>query len=158
MMVLIPYQRFEIKTNLSQDAAREKLASVVEPRKLGWRFSKDHNLFEGELNEHTFKISRVIRHRNNFLPTLEGTIQDDLDSSSLQITARPNWFMIVLWPLLIVVLLYSTIFSAGVTNIGLILLFIAVFYGLPTVLFNFELNNAKKLLNKVFETKMDTVS
>lgn len=157
-MVLIPYQRFEIKTNLSQEAARKKLASIVEPRQLGWRFSKDHNWFEGELTEQTFKISRIIRYRNSFLPTLEGTIQDDLDSASLQITARPNWFIIILWPLLIIILFYSVIFSAGVTNIGLILLFIAFFYGLPTVLFNMELNNAKKLLNKAFERESEVSS
>ncbi|MCP4420488.1 MAG: hypothetical protein GY805_28105 [Chloroflexi bacterium] len=151
MIALVPYQRFEIKTKLSWDAAQEKLASIVEPRQLGWRFSRDHKLFEGEINGQAFKISRVLRYRNNFLPTLVGHIQDDLDASSLQIMARPNWYLIVLWPLLLLVFFYATIFSADVTNIGMILLFIAFFYGMPTVLFNFELHKAKKLLHEQFE-------
>jgi Flp pilus assembly protein TadB len=152
MITFIPYQHFEIKTKLSQDATREKLADIVEPRQLGWRFSNDHKLFEGELDINTFKISRVIRYRNSFLPVLVGNIQDDLDSSSLQITARPNWFVIILWPVLLIAFFFSTIISAEVTTVGLILLFILFFYGVPTLFFNFELNKAKKLLDEQFKT------
>jgi len=153
MIAFIPYQRFEIKIKLSQDATREKLADIVEPRQLGWRFSNEHKPFEGELEINKFKISRVIRYRNSFLPVLVGAIQDDLDASSLQVVARPNWFVIVLWPLLLLAFFYSTIISAETTNIGLILLFILFFYAVPTFFFNLELNKAKKLLNEQFETE-----
>jgi len=152
MIALIPYQRFEIKTKLSQEGSREKLAAIVEPRKMRWGFSRADKPFEGELDGHTFKISRVIGYRNSFLPVLVGNIRDDLDSSSLQITARPNWFVIFFWPVLLLIFFYATIFMADVTSIGFILLFFLFFYGVPTLFFNFELRKAEKLLNEQFET------
>ena len=91
MIALIPYQRFEIKTKLSQEAAREKLANIVEPRKVRLGFSRIDNPFEGELESNRFKITRVLGYRNSFIPVLTGEIRDDLDSSTLQIMARPNW-------------------------------------------------------------------
>ena len=151
MIAWIPYQRFEIKTRLSQDAAREKLANMIEPRKIRWGFSQGHKLFEGDLEANTFKISRVIGYRNSFLPVLVGNVQDDLDSSSLQITARPNLFVTFFWPFLLIAFLFSTISVAGETSVGRILLFILFFYGVPMLFFNLELNKAKKLLAEQFE-------
>ena len=156
MTTFIPYQSFKIKTRLTHEAARQKLVDIVEPRKIRWGFSRDHAPFEGEVDGSTFKISRVLRSRNSFLPILVGQIQDDLDASTLQITARLNLATLILWPLLLVIFMISTIFAAGVTDSLVILFFALFFYGLPTLLFNYELNKAKKLLNEQFET--DTFS
>jgi len=153
MAALIPYQKFEIKTRFNRETTREKLAAIIEPRKLRWGFSRANKPFEGELNGYTFKISRTIGYRNNFLPILVGHIQDDLDASSLQITARPNLATAIVWPIVFIIFMGTTLFGANVTNPFFFLLLIAFFYGLPTVLFNFELNKAKKLLNEQLETK-----
>lgn len=152
MTALIPFQRFEIKTRLGQEITRQKLDEIVEPRKLRFWISRNHNLFEGEVGAQSFKISRVIGYRNSFLPILVGQIRDDLDASTLQITARLNLATLIIWPILLLVLLGAAFFSADVSNPFMLLLLIAFFYALPIGLFNYELNKAKKLLKEQFES------
>lgn len=153
MISLIPYQKFEIKTRLSQEAAQQKLCEIVEPRKL-MRFglSRKHNLFEGEIEGMAFKISRIIHYRNSFLPILVGQIRDDLDASTLKITARPMWFIVLLWTFALVGVGAGGVLSGDLPGEAwLLLLFIFFFYGLPTAAFNFELYKAKKLLEERLE-------
>ncbi len=153
MISLIPYQTFEIKTRLGQEAARQKLDEIVEPRKL-MRFglSRKHNLFEGEIEGTTFKISRIIHYRNSFLPILVGQIQDDLDAATLQITARPHWFIILFWAFFAFSVAAGGFIAGDPSELWVILPVFFFFYAVPTAAFNFELYKAQKMLNEQFVT------
>ena len=153
MIALVPYQKFEIKTRLEQESARQKLAEIVEPRKL-MRFglSRNHNLFEGEIEGTSFKISRIIHYRNSFLPILVGQIQDDLDASTLRIVARPHWFVILLWVFFAVAVASGGLLAGDRSEVWVILPVFLFFYVVPTAAFHFELYKVKKLLQEKFET------
>ena len=57
MIAIIPYKTFEIKMRLSQEAARQMLQEIVEPRKLvRFGLSRNHNLFEGEIEGTAFNF------------------------------------------------------------------------------------------------------
>lgn len=153
MIALIPYQTFEIKTRMSQEAAQQTLEEIVESRKvfrLG--ISRNHNLFEGNIEGTSFKISRIIHYRNGFLPVLIGQIQDDLDASTLKIKARPMWFIIIFWTFfLLAVGIGGFITGDLLSEAWLILPFSFFFYVMPTALFNVEVYKAKKMLGEKFE-------
>lgn len=153
MISLIPYQTFEIKTRLSQEAARQKLQEIVEPRKL-MRFglSRKHNLFEGEIEGTAFKISRIIHYRNSFLPILVGQIQDDLDASTLRITARLHWFVALFWTFFALAVAAGGLIAGDPSELWVILPVFFFFYVVPTAAFNFELYKAQTLLNEQFAT------
>ena len=152
MITLIPYQRFEIKTRLSQEAARQKLQEIVEPRKL-MRFglSRKHNLFEGEIEGTAFKISRIIHYRNSFLPILVGQIQDDLDASTLRITARLHWFILLFWIFFAFAVAAGGLIAGDPSELWVILPVFFFFYVVPTAAFNWELYKAQQVLNEQLE-------
>lgn len=150
MTALIPYQKIEIKTRLGQEAALQKLNAIVEPRKLRWRFSRDHLPFEGTIEGVEFKISRIIHYRNSFLPILDGKIRDDLDVSTLEFTARPFFIVMLLWPMMGIIFVASILFSGELSFLWIILPLFLIFYGVPTAFFNWELNKTKKLLEDQF--------
>ncbi len=154
MISLIPYQKFEIKTQLGQEATRQKLATIVEPRKRRWGWSRSHLPFEGEIKGDEFEISRIIHYNNNFLPILDGCVQDDLNASSLRITARLTLLGMIMWPLFLIgpVFVANFIFVDELSFFSwTIVPFILFFYGVSTILFNWELNKAKKILNEQLE-------
>ena len=154
MITFIPYQKFEIKTRLGQEVARQKLATIVETRKRRWGWSRNHLPFEGEIKENEFKISRIIHYNNNFLPVLDGRVQDDLNASSLQITAHLTLLGMIMWPLFLIgpALVANFILVDELSSfLWTIVPFTLFFYGVSTILFNFELNKAKKILNEQLE-------
>lgn len=152
MIALIPYQKFEIRTRFSQNVTLGKIAELVEPRQIIRRpFSREHKPLEGEVEGFTFKISRIIHYRNNFLPILIGQIEDDLDATKVKIIARPNLLAFILIPGLLLAPIFLSLFAAETMEIGLFWLIYAVVYIGIVVSFNFELNKAKKLLNEQLE-------
>lgn len=154
MIRLIPYQRFEIKTRFSPNVTLGKIAELVESRQLiRTPFAKDHKPFEGELQGFSFKISRIIHYRNNFLPILIGEIQDDLDATSVKIMVRLNLLASFLIPGFLLAPIFLTIFAVETFNVGLAWLIYAFIYLAIMASFNFELNKAKKILEKQLETE-----
>ena len=152
MIALIPYQRFEVRTRFSKNVTLGRVAALVESRQLVRSpFSKDHKPFQGELEGFTFKISRIIHHRNGFLPILVGEIKDDLDATLVQITARPNLIATLLLPGFIIVPIFLMIFGDDTMDLGLVWLFCAISYILVIASFNYEVYKAKKLFNEQLE-------
>jgi hypothetical protein len=88
------------------------------------------------------------------LPVLDGRIQDDLNASSLQITARLKLLGMIMWPLFLVgpVFVANFIFVDELSSFLWTLMPITLFfYGVSTILFNWELNKAKMILNEQLE-------
>jgi hypothetical protein len=70
---LLPFDHFRIETGLTSDEVRNVLAANVEPRQ--WlRFGGNRCPWEGEVMTEDFRIRRIIRYRNSFLPLLRGRI------------------------------------------------------------------------------------
>ncbi len=83
-MHLIPYEKFEIQTSFSESQILQKIDGMIDKRKWWFLPPKDCKDFRGRIVERHFKIYRVIRHRNSFLPLICGKVQ----GSSVRITMR----------------------------------------------------------------------
>lgn len=72
---LLPYRRIAIETPLSPDEVRKRIDSVVEPRRwLRSPWASGERAYEGVWKGDHFRISRIIHHRNSFLPVIRGEI------------------------------------------------------------------------------------
>jgi len=114
------YKRFTIYTSLSAAEVCEKLAEVVEPRKMvprQWR--KSEKPYQGKIGEHSFQISRIINYRNSFLPQIAGRIQPYGAGSQVEITMTMHGFVIgfmLFW--LVSVLQISIVFLGAMISEG----------------------------------------
>jgi hypothetical protein len=93
-----PFRRFEFTTSLSPEHASNILQHVVEPPTFQWWPSKRRGYFEGTVEGDRFKISRIIRYRNSFLPVIEGTFRRDESARTLvALNMRMAWPVAIFW-------------------------------------------------------------
>ena len=74
MKWLLPWHRFTIDSPYPPDTAAAMLASQVGPGGVLF-FARGDKPFCGEVSGSTFKVMRVIRYRNSFLPVVSGTLE-----------------------------------------------------------------------------------
>jgi hypothetical protein len=85
---LLPFERLTIPTTLTFSEVLERLDEVVEPPKMfrmNLLFRRPEKPYEGTISGNTFKISRIIRGRNSFLPVIEGEIHPESLGCSIEI-------------------------------------------------------------------------
>ena len=89
-MALVPFERLTLRSRLKSDELYRRLAAAVEPAR--WYrnpFSREqHKPYEGEIAPNGFRINRVIRYRNSFLPTIIGRIRADEAGSEIEMVLR----------------------------------------------------------------------
>ncbi len=91
MLFFLPFERLTIKTYLSPEKIQQKLAEVVEPRRMRFGFlSGPHKPYQGELDGKRFNITRIIHYRNSFLPVIKGEIRPEIEGCSIDITMYPH--------------------------------------------------------------------
>jgi hypothetical protein len=94
---LVPFERLTIPTTLTFSEILERLDEVVEPPKI-FRFTlfkRPNKPYEGTISGNTFKISRIIRGRNSFLPVIEGAIYPESFGCSIEIKMSLHKIVIV---------------------------------------------------------------
>ncbi|NJS11779.1 MAG: hypothetical protein HC789_16110 [Microcoleus sp. CSU_2_2] len=85
---LLPFERLTIPTTLKLSEVLERLDEAVEPPKMfrmNLLFRRPNKPYEGTISGNTFKISRIIRGRNSFLPVIEGEIHPESFGCSIAI-------------------------------------------------------------------------
>src|SRR5262245_20489738 len=87
-MLLLPFRRLTLYTQLHRDEVYRRLAAVVEPTR--WRnpFSRDHKPYEGKISPNGFKILRIIRHRDSFRPVIIGNVRSERVGSAIEVVLR----------------------------------------------------------------------
>lgn len=109
-MLLIPYERFVIYTQLSAKEALQSLKSAVVPyRDLESQAQKQS--YGGKIKGYHFRIHRLIRYRNSSLPEIEGEIQSEANGCSISIVMQPYVLPLVFLMLAMVALSYSLLYS-----------------------------------------------
>ena len=84
-MKIIPSEKIEIETELSNQEVRKILIEYIRPKKgLIFRFNnpKENKLFEGVFKQDRFKIQRIITGKNSFLPQIIGQIEPNAKGTS----------------------------------------------------------------------------
>jgi hypothetical protein len=93
---VIPKDSFTIETTATIPQLVEAFQAQVEPRKLlRWGWSRDHKLFEGEVSESGFSISRIIHYRNSFRPTITGRFEPGMAGTDVKIEQQLPPFVIL---------------------------------------------------------------
>lgn len=97
-MKIIPSEKIEISTNLSNQEVRNVLRRHIRPKKgfsIGFNNQKDDKLFEGSFEQDRFIIQRIIKGRNSFIPQIKGQIQPHTGGTKLIAHLKIHTFVIV---------------------------------------------------------------
>ena len=168
-MRFLPIENVVYKTNLKEDEIIRRLSENIEPKKI-FRF---YSLFdstkpyEGRIIGRNFKIRRVIRYMNSFLPHIRGIINNDLDGLTIKVKMRPHIFVITFicfWCGCVIynfIAILTTDFTHGLCysevraiDIFFTLGMILSAYILSMLAFKFESRKSKKDLRKIFQAEM----
>jgi hypothetical protein len=112
MIRIVPYETFEVVTHLSSKDIVDRLRQNTEPKRW-FRFSRIHQEFEGEIEDSSFSINRIIDYRNSFLPMLKGVIEGSSHGTIVKVRMLPNVF----------VLLFMTLWFGGIGTFACLALF-----------------------------------
>ena|SRR5215831_6830336 len=88
-MLLLPFERVTLYTQLHPDEVYRRLAAAVEPvRRFRDPFSRDHKPYHGKVSPSRFKITRVIQLQNSTLPAITGRIRSEGAGSAIELVLR----------------------------------------------------------------------
>lgn len=164
-MKYLPIENITYKTRLKEEELIRRLSETIEPKKI-FRFGifgrNSTKTYEGQIIGKTFKIRRIIRYRNSFLPRIKGIIENDHEGMSIHVKMRLHAFITVficLWwggavfafiAFLIQESEKSEISAALFLPLGMLLFA----YILTLGGFKFESNKAKNDLKRIFEAEI----
>ena len=167
-MKIIPSDKIEIVTTLSNQEVRKIMAENIRPKKgfkIGFNKSSEKELFEGILNQDKFEIQRIITGRNSFLPQIKGQIQPNINGTKLIADLKVNTFVIVFmifWLTFIglaFVMGIIGIMNQGTNPFLLIFPLIMIAFGIGIVHYGFNsereksVNELKRILNGQIKEK-----
>lgn len=114
-MKFLPYKKFTFTTNLSPQEFHEMLIEKVDRRHplIIWGNRATDKKFEGKIYGLNFEIYKKITYRNSFLPFIYGKMEPFLGGTIVNVTLKPNTFVLVfvsIW--LGVVFLVNIVFLA----------------------------------------------
>ena len=94
---------------MSPAHAARVLDEIVEPpRRWGLPTSKKRGFFEGKVAGSRFKIHRIIRYQNSFVPIIEGNFRRDGLRTIVTVTMRLVWPVVPVWIGIIAFLAWSS--------------------------------------------------
>ena len=142
-MRIFPFEKYKLKSRLS---LKELYASIDESCRL-WRFSAYFNdkrepLF-GKRIENKFRVYSAFRYRNSSKPIAFGTIYDNGEEISVEVTLRPNILVILfvaVWVSSLLIISYFMPIAPSLIPIGMA----ALGYLVMNVCFWFDVPKLKK--------------
>lgn len=176
---LIPMENYLVLTNLSEEEVLMRLRKIIgnQERKfhisfmgIDLRQHSDSSFdYEGSISDKTFKISRVIRYRNSFLPVIKGTVSSFVNKTEIHISMKMSLFVrigMIIWLSLVgipaILVLFATLIALINQNLQAInpMMFILIgmfLFGYCLMLFAFkaEARKSKKELNILWEAESD---
>ena len=156
MMTLLPYRRFEVDIPLEPGAVLDGFALRVRPRQSSTVASPPGpEEYEGELTADGFRLNRIIRGRNSFMPYARGRITPTAGGSRVAVTLAMHPAAIAFLATWCVVfgaisLSIVTEWQSGTGRPPLYpLAGIPLAYGIATVAFSFEADRVERFIRDV---------
>ncbi len=164
-MKIIPSEKIELTTGLSNEEVRKILRENIRPKrdlKIGFNIPNDDKLFEGFFEQDQFKIQRIINGRNSFIPQIKGRIQTDINGTKLIADLKIHGFVIVFmtfWLGFVFLSLIAAVvgISAQGTNpLFLIVLLITMAFGIGLMHYGFNSEKDKSIndLNRILNSRI----
>jgi len=157
---LLPYQKLLFNSPLSREELTRRLAREVSKSRWGFAlFERRTELFEGTITSEGFKVSRIIRYRNSFLPVISGNFSPTANGVRVDVTLRLHravlafsvvWFSFVVLGAAAVAL---ELLRSRHPESFMPLAMLAFSYLLVTLSFGFEARKARRLLGEIFEAE-----
>lgn len=148
----LPFGRETLVSALSKEELLERLAAVTR-RTRAEGLPELRPLFYGQVEEHGFRLSRVIEKGDNFLPLLLGKVEDTPRGSILflryQLFSTTRFF---LWFWTAILSGFSLFFFLGSQQFlqgGVCLSLMVLNYALAVFFFHRQLEPSKKLFQEV---------
>ena len=149
-MNIIPSDKIEILTTLSNQEVRKILAENIRPKKglkIGFNKPQEKELFEGTFEQDRFEIQRIITGRNSFLPQIKGQIKPNINGTKLEADLKVHTFAIVFMLFWLTFVGFAFILGIiGVINQGtnpFLLIFTLIMIGFGIGLVNYGFNSQK---------------
>ena len=162
--MLFPYGTIVFQSALSESQVIARLQDAVEPKRW-FRLRAAERPFEGTVEGRTFRIQRIIRYRNSFLPSLHGQVEPTADGRARVVVAfrlapavmafMTLWFgLLLLFGMFAVVQRAAEGQAGGLPVIGGMLVF-----GVVLVLggFGVEASKARELLEGLFSARQSPI-
>jgi hypothetical protein len=157
-MYLLPFRSETLVSPLSKEVVQSKLARVTRPtlekgHKGGIDVRLGQSLFNGQVGEGTFSISRVLRKGDTFLPLLSGRVEATPRGSLifLRYSMFPSARLFLLfWTLILLALAMA--YSMGLQQVGKGLVCFAlsgINYGLALFFFHRQVRRSRELFLEV---------
>jgi hypothetical protein len=157
-MYLLPFRSETLVSPLSKEVVQSKLARVTRPtlekgHKGGIDVRLGQSLFNGQVGEGTFSISRVLRKGDTFLPLLSGRVEATPRGSLifLRYSMFPSARLFLLfWTLILLALAMA--YSMGLQQVGKGLVCFALSglnYGLALFFFHRQVRRSRELFLEV---------
>jgi len=161
-MNFLPTENITFKSKLKEEEIFRRLLNYIEPEKTFRLASFKRGAtkpYQGQINDKTFEINRIIEYRNSFLPNINGTIGKDFDGMTIKVKMKLNIFVIVflcIWFCfagLGCIISITQFITFSDINPGTIIPFALLLFAylLTMVGFKFESNKSKNDLQKLFE-------
>ena len=149
----LPFENYAIQTSLTAQEVFQRLYDKIEEKRnhgFNWRSKISNKPYEGKVSTTSFTMSRVIDHRNSFLPIIRGKIISLAGQTRVEINMRPAMgtliFMsvwlgfigtICLTMVIAAVMHISEVFKEGISGATLIP-FILLIFGLLIQKYSFR--------------------
>jgi hypothetical protein len=96
-MLLLPYERFVIRTRLDPNTVLSRIDGIME-RSIGWfglLYANEGKPYHGKLEDNRFELNRNIHFRNSFLPVIKGRVNPDVQGSIILVAMRLNFCVMI---------------------------------------------------------------
>jgi hypothetical protein len=156
-MKLLPHENLTFRTQLSRKEIFKRLSELTEVEK-SFRFGakKSSKVYEGVVSSDKFIIKKIITYRNSFLPKIEGTIQEDSQSTTIQIRMYLEPFVVtflIIWCSFAAVGSIALFFQQHDFKFLIPLGMIAFAYLLAFCCFYFESDQCARDLDRILEAE-----
>ncbi|GAA4279830.1 hypothetical protein [Gaetbulibacter aestuarii] len=159
-MKIIPYQKLEFRTSLSETELEQQLSENIMPKRgiqLGFSKKADDKIFEGTFSYEQFNIQRVIYYKNSFLPQVQGSYRNFNSGTTISVVLKMHDFVsifMIIWLSLVSVAFIFTLYGVMVqetTPIAVIfpLVMLAFGFSLPHLAFQHEKKKTISALEKM---------
>lgn len=155
-MKFLPFDNFQIRSNLSLDEVKQALEKEVAQGKTFSPFNllrrRVEQPYRGEILGNGFKIVRNIRYNNSFIPIITGKITDNYRSTTIEIRMRMRVIVYIFMPIWLGALIAAMMFSQGNDSFPSIIPAAMVLMGYIVIIaaYKYEARKAKKFLFNLF--------
>lgn len=168
-MILLPFKNLIYETKLDPDEVLTRIQGILEPkqnlRPRVFFASYSSKPYEGKVNGKTFKMNRILRYKNSFLPQITGEVQQGLGKTKVLVKMRLNWFVLIFISIWIAFFLFGIIpvfngpiWGANTTASFLPITMVVFGYGLTIAAFNYESVKSKNYIAKLLEANISNLT